>query len=141
MAAKKAVRKRKPRIEVYEQSRGLRFGLLKMEPNDQYAVLSAVRGPDNHNQAGGAGMRCLKAAITERIRGIVFVKDCPGQYTTVPLSTPLSIVEGYAKNARSQQGGQHFIDHLRLAVKATQGHPIWNGHGAELVSLLSRYAV
>jgi hypothetical protein len=137
--ARTAVRKRKPRIEVYPKSGGLRLEFLKMEPREQYALLSAVRGPDctDYNQ------RDLKAVITGRIRHIVFIDECPGCMTSDALDgRGLASVKQYLTAIQLKDnpvGTYHYIDHLRLAVRATKSNKIWGGHGNELYTALSNH--
>ncbi len=147
-AVRKPARKRKPRIEVYPKSGGLRLEFLKMEPREQYALLSAVRGPDSSDD----NQRALKLHITERIRAIVFIDDCPGNYDPTPLTQDkLAHVKSFLERirlegqhpvrARHYLGARHYLDHLRLAVKATQRHKIWNGQGEALLSMLTNAAL
>lgn len=141
MAAKKPkVRKRGVgrRIEVREKSGGLRFDVLRMEPRELYAVLSAVRGPDENSN--GALLR-VKSIITERIRGIAFVEGCPGNYDETVLGAgelaefkqkaELLAVRG------TQPGVSHYLNHLLLAVRATRKHSIWGNHAETIISILA----
>jgi hypothetical protein len=250
--ARAAVRKRKPRIEVYPKTGGLRLEFLKMEPREQYALISAVRGPDlmdsNNQRAintiqvtltaqvkagikfddqakvyvtwapalqlysqGRTKARARRAMLsalqmylgiayekgvldqvlrttglapvpassqpskdseyisieeeeilerehfdvfeasaprshlTERIRAVVFIDDCPGNYDGTRLTSGvLAEVEERLRRINSDGrpiGAPHYIDHLRLAVKATRSHKIWNGQGTALLDMLTNAAL
>jgi hypothetical protein len=140
--ARTAVRKRKPRIEVYPKTGGLRLEFLKMEPRKQYALISAVRGPDSTDPNQWA----IKSHLTVRIRAIVFIDDCPGNYDGTRLTQAELVSVKYSLDrvrieGRPVVGAMHYLDHLRLAVKETQGHEIWNGQGSALLAMLTSAAL
>jgi hypothetical protein len=144
MAAKKAkpkIRKRGVgrRIEVREKSGSLRFDVLRMSGRDLYAVLSAVRGPDN------SYLLPIKQIITERIRGIAFVGGCPGNYTEDILSETemknfIAEVHALIVAEGTKPVVSHYMNHLLLAVRSTRKHPIWGNHAEALIFHLGHWA-
>lgn len=106
-----------------------------------YAVLSALRGPDNE-----ADLRIAKHNVTERIRSIVLHEaEIAGSFRFDALTREqLENVREEAARVKCSlgiPGAGHFYAHLGYAVEVTLDHPIWGGLGPELLVLLRRAAI
>jgi hypothetical protein len=147
MAAPKKPKVRKHgvgrQIEVREKSKSgsllFYMHVLRMHPRDQYAVLSAVRGPDAYVNSY---LLQMKQIITARIRGIVFVDGCPGNYTEDILSetemkTFIKVCALIVRDALDAPAVSHYMNHLLLAVRATREHPIWGNHAEKIIRKLT----
>ncbi len=141
--AKRVVRKRNPRVEVTLEKGGLTRELMLMAPREQYNVLSAVRGPDSHNDYNQFR---LKKYLVERIRSIAFSPsiEFPGNYDNTPLDRDgLKAVKQHLTALQfggKPVGAEHYLEHLRLAMMATWRHKVWGGHGYELMQAVSKAA-
>jgi hypothetical protein len=107
-----------------------------MEPltSRQYAVYSALRGPDAKHLEG------LKMLLTARIRAMVMRdEDCFGAYEDRPFGADdlAALRHGLARLEQPLKYEEiHYLDHLRLAIDYTYGHPVWGGLAEEVHRLL-----
>lgn len=84
------------------------------------------------------GAEAIKSLVTARVRGIVFLRACPGAYKTTPATQDTVDIVAENVSALPKIGDQwtHFLHHLAKAVGQTAGHRVWGGYAREIVLAL-----
>lgn len=106
----------------------------------QYDMAAAVRGPDE----GDESLTRIKSVLTARVRSIMFGNDeldgsGAAHYGKAMDEKEMTRLRAAVTAARLADKGYHFLMHLRDAVWATVGHPLWGGKGKEIYLLLGGY--
>ena len=114
-----------------------------------YRFVRGLRGPDGDGDTAMA----FKHIVTQRLRGIVsayvwcvqpHLMECYWDVTHEAMGQDVldglrSVCQATVKEAPHAYANPmyHFLDRLVSAVEQVKDHPIWGGHGQEVISLIN----